>query len=76
MKRKYIRWLFLAAFVVFAVIMKESRLLSSRPGMFIILWLLASYAAVFGIFHFRDKDAVIEADSISAEETRIKIGLE
>ncbi|MCD8162563.1 MAG: hypothetical protein LUE09_03760 [Synergistaceae bacterium] len=76
MKRKYIRWLFLVAFVVFSVIIKESRLLSSRPGMFIILWLLASYAVVFGVLYFRDKNVVIEADSISAEEARIKVGLE
>ncbi len=44
--------------------------------MFIILWLLASYAVVFGVLYFRDKNVVIEADSISAEEARIKVGLE
>ena len=69
MKRKYIRWLFLIAFVIFAVILKDT-------GLFIILWLLASYVVVFGIVYFRDKDVVIEADSISAEEARIDVGLE
>lgn len=39
-------------------------------------WLLASYVVVFGIVYFRDKDVVIEADSISAEDARIDVGLE
>ena len=76
MKRKYIRWLFLIAFVIFAVILKELRLMNSHTGLFIVLWLLASYVVVFGIVYFRDKDVVIEADSISAEEARIDVGLE
>ena len=74
MKRKYIRWLFLIAFVIFAVILKELRLMNSHTGL--ILWLLASYVVVFGIVYFRDKDVVIEADSISAEDARIDVGLE
>lgn len=76
MERKYIRWLFLIAFVAFAVLMKHLRLMNTHVGLFIILWLLASYAAVFGVVYFRDKNVVIEADSISAEESRIDAGLE
>ncbi|WP_276797273.1 hypothetical protein [Cloacibacillus porcorum] len=56
--------------------MKELRLMNSHTGLFIILWLLASYVVVFGIVYFRDKDVVIEADSISAEDARIDVGLE
>ncbi|MDO4559989.1 MAG: hypothetical protein Q4C86_03465 [bacterium] len=76
MERKYIRWLFLIAFVAFAVLMKHLRLMNTHVALFIILWLLASYATVFGVVYFRDKNAVIEADSISAEESRIDVGLE
>lgn len=75
MKRKYIRWSFLVAFAIFAVIMRESRLLNLRPGLFIVIWLLASYSAVFGVVYFRDKN-MAKAGSISAEEARIDVGLE
>jgi len=57
MKRKHIRWFFLIAFTAFAVLMKQSGLLNQRPSLFIILWLLASYVAVFGVVYFRDKEA-------------------
>ena len=75
MKRKYIRWSFLVAFAIFAVIMRESRLLNLRPGLFIVLWLLAAYSAVFGVVYCRDKN-MAKAGSISAEEARIDVGLE
>ena len=62
----------MVAFAIFAVIMRESRLLNLRPGLFIVLWLLASYSAVV---YFRDKN-MAKAGSISAEEARIDVGLE
>ncbi|MDY2985076.1 hypothetical protein [Synergistes jonesii] len=76
MERKYIRWLFLIAFAAFAVLMKHLRMMNMYTSLFIILWLLASYATVFGVVYFRDKNVVVEADSISAEELRIGVGLE
>lgn len=65
----------MVAFAIFAVIMREPRLLNLRPGLFIVLWLLASYSAVFGVVYFRDKN-MAKAGSISAEEARIDVGLE
>ena len=65
----------MVAFAIFAVIMRESRLLNLRPGLFIVLWLLASYSAVFRVVYFRDKN-MAKAGSISAEEARIDVGLE
>lgn len=56
MKRKYIRWIFLAAFVVFMAVMRETRLMNLNANLFIILWLIASYIAVFGVVYFKDKD--------------------
>lgn len=64
MKKKYIRWLFLVAFVVFVALIKQSGLLNSNPSMFIVLWLFASYTVVFGVVYFRDKEA---AEEISAD---------
>lgn len=74
MKKKYMRWLFLVAFVPFAALMKQSGLLNSHPSLFIILWLLASYAVVFGVVYFRDNDATegISADTNVAGSDSVK----
>ena len=53
--KKYIRWLFLVAFVIFAYFIRQSRMMTLNPNMFIVLWLAASYIAVFGVVYFRDK---------------------
>ncbi len=54
--KKYIRWSFLAAFVIFAAIIRESRVMTLNPNLFIVLWLLASFAVVFGVVYFRDRE--------------------
>ena len=53
--KKYIRWLFLAAFLLFAALIRQSRVMTLNPNLFIVLWLLASFAVVFGVVCFRDK---------------------
>ena len=52
--KKYIRWLFLIAFLVFAAMIRHTRLMYANPNLFIILWLLASFIVVFGVVYFRD----------------------
>ena len=49
--------MFLAAFVVFMAVMRETRLMNLNANLFIILWLVASYIAVFGVIYFKDKNA-------------------
>ena len=53
--KKYIRWLFLAAFLIFTYFIRQSRMMTLNPNLFIILWLAASFIAVFGVLYFRDK---------------------
>ncbi|MCL1874809.1 MAG: hypothetical protein FWF87_00955 [Synergistaceae bacterium] len=53
--KKYIRWLFLIAFLAFAAMMRNTRMMYANPNMFIILWLLASFIVVLGVVFFRDK---------------------
>lgn len=48
------------AFLIFAVFIRESRMMSMNMNLFIILWLLASCIVVFGVVCFRDKDAAEE----------------
>ena len=54
--RKYIRWLFLIGFLVFAAVVRRTNLMYASPNMFIVLWLLASFIAVFGVVYFRDRE--------------------
>lgn len=54
--KKYIRWLFLIGFLIFAAVVKRTNLMYMRPNTFIILWLLASFIVVIGVVYFRDRD--------------------
>ena len=59
--KKYIRWLFLIAFLAFAAMIRRTHMMYRKPNMFIILWLLASFIVVIGVVYFRD-DPEAEAD--------------
>ena len=54
--KKYIRWLFLIGFLIFAAMIRRTRLMYANPNMFIVLWLLASFIVVIGVVYFRDRD--------------------
>jgi uncharacterized membrane protein YoaK (UPF0700 family) len=52
--KKYIRWLFLIAFLAFAAMIRRTHMMYRRPNTFIVLWLLASFIVVIGVVYFRD----------------------
>ena len=65
--KKYIRWSFLAAFVIFAAIIRESRVMTLNPNLFIVLWLLASFGVVLGVLLFRDPPTDEQLDEQSKD---------
>lgn len=67
--KKYIRWSFLLAFVLFAALIRHSRVMTLNPNLFIVLWLLGSFAVVFGVVAFRDKAP--EGDSAGGERAEV-----
>lgn len=58
--KKYIRWLFLVAFLIFTVFIRETRMMTLNPNLFIVLWLIASFVAVLGVVYFRDDETTGE----------------
>jgi hypothetical protein len=67
--KKYIRWLFLIGFLIFATIIKSANMLYLNQNMFIVLWLLASFIVVLGVIYFRDNETTGEPNpaELSAE---------
>ena len=57
------------AFLIFAVFVRHSRMMTANTNLFIILWIVASFIVVFGVVYFRDKETTV-GNPADTEATR------
>jgi hypothetical protein len=70
--KKYIRWLFLIAFLFFAAGIRRTNMMYVNQNLFIILWLLASFIVVFGVIYFRDIEKTSENAGAETNSKTVK----